>query len=223
MPHARRTWFWRLRRASLLLLLGLGTTIAVAWTTEAWSPMRLIATDRLSAGGSSRAGLALWFVDVPAQHWPTAPEKGLVAGGIGRTVTTVWAGGFLMVAEGDAWTQQEVRVGFPLRSLRRVEVVNEPAVPADDALHLSLVQAGLPLPAWLIIDPTKDRRLPLLPLWPGLVGNTLFYALLWLLGFAHLRLVICNRRFRRGLCPACRYDLGFNNAPGCPECGWRRE
>jgi hypothetical protein len=30
-------------------------------------------------------------------------------------------------------------------------------------------------------------------------------------------------RMRRGCCVACGYDLGFDFAPGCPECGWRRE
>lgn len=29
-------------------------------------------------------------------------------------------------------------------------------------------------------------------------------------------------RTRRGLCPACAYDLRGNAAAGCPECGWAR-
>jgi len=28
---------------------------------------------------------------------------------------------------------------------------------------------------------------------------------------------------RRGCCMRCGYDLRFDLANGCPECGWRRE
>lgn len=31
------------------------------------------------------------------------------------------------------------------------------------------------------------------------------------------------RRERRGLCPACAYDVKGNSATGCPECGWNRQ
>ncbi len=63
------------------------------------------------------------------------------------------------------------------------------------------------------------RVLPLLPLWPGFPINTLFYAsLLWLLipGPFVLRRLI---RRRRGLCPACGYDLRHGEHEACPECG----
>jgi len=66
--------------------------------------------------------------------------------------------------------------------------------------------------------------LPVVPLWPGFIVNTLFYALiLWLLipGPFILRRHI---RVKRGCCPKCGYDL--RGAPsgggGCPECGWNR-
>lgn len=66
------------------------------------------------------------------------------------------------------------------------------------------------------------RALPLRPIWPGLAFNTLFYALLWWLAFASLRMVKHNRRYRRGLCPLCRYDLLADYSNGCSECGWKR-
>ncbi len=216
MLHARRTWLWRLRRASLLLLLGLGTTVAVAWAAEVWSKTRW------SGWVPSHLIPSEWFVDVPS-HWPVAPVAGRVSVGIGRTDTIVMDSFGIGQTMLKSWRQEEVRVGFPLRSLRRVEFVIGSSGQSDDALHLSRFQTGLPLPAWLGFDTAKDRRLPLLPLWPGLVANTLIYGLLWWLGLAARRMVICNRRFRRGLCPICRYDLGFNNTAGCPECGWRRE
>jgi len=66
--------------------------------------------------------------------------------------------------------------------------------------------------------------LPLRPIWPGLVLNTLLYALvLWLLyrGSFVLRRHI---RRKRGRCPKCGYDLrGQLPGAGCPECGWNRQ
>jgi hypothetical protein len=64
--------------------------------------------------------------------------------------------------------------------------------------------------------------LPLEPR-PGLLLNTILYALLWailLLAPGALR-----RRIRRGRgrCPKCGYFLRGQPAPGCPECGLGRE
>lgn len=60
--------------------------------------------------------------------------------------------------------------------------------------------------------------IPVLPLWPGLLGNTLFYALLVLTPLALLRWRKLRRRARRGLCVACGYELG-EGVGACPECG----
>ncbi len=61
--------------------------------------------------------------------------------------------------------------------------------------------------------------LPARPIWPAFAINTLFdAALLWLLipgPFALRRLI----RRRRGLCPACAYDLRHAEHEACPECG----
>ena len=93
-------------------------------------------------------------------------------------------------------------------------------------------------------DSSMPRALPLRPILPGFIINTLFYAAVWfvlIFGWrAHLRLV---RRWQ-GYCPMCKYDLrghGYHHAPrgagghsshtecggttsgaGCPECGWNR-
>ncbi len=61
--------------------------------------------------------------------------------------------------------------------------------------------------------------LPYLPYWPGLLADTLFYALL----FAALHQLTAyarrTRRRRRNRCTACGYDLQGLNSPTCPECG----
>jgi hypothetical protein len=64
--------------------------------------------------------------------------------------------------------------------------------------------------------PTR-RPLPLMPIVPGFVVNTLFYAaVLWLaiLGPFALRRFV---RVKRGLCPKCAYPMG--EAAVCTECG----
>lgn len=63
---------------------------------------------------------------------------------------------------------------------------------------------------------------PYAPHWPGLLINTIFYAMLALIAMSVLRAFRHARRMRRGRCPVCRYELGFDFRAGCPECGWRK-
>lgn len=64
------------------------------------------------------------------------------------------------------------------------------------------------------------RVFPFLPLWPGLIANTLIFAAAWGGLFSLLRAARRALRRRRNLCPACAYDLR-QTPPGspCPECG----
>ena len=65
----------------------------------------------------------------------------------------------------------------------------------------------------------RVRALPLRPIWRGFALNTIFYALiLWLpiCGWRDIRRLI---RRKRGLCPACGYDLRHADHDTCPECG----
>jgi len=67
---------------------------------------------------------------------------------------------------------------------------------------------------WLI---HYEGTLPVHPVWPGFLVNTLFYAIiLWLLipGPFVLRRLI---RVRRDLCPKCTYPMGESAV--CTECG----
>lgn len=59
--------------------------------------------------------------------------------------------------------------------------------------------------------------LPIRPIWPGFLINTLFYAaILWLIFAGPFALRRTIRR-RRGCCPACGYPVGVS--PRCTECG----
>jgi len=61
------------------------------------------------------------------------------------------------------------------------------------------------------------KVLPLRPMWPGFVVNTLFYAaIVWLIFLAPFQLRRASRT-RRGRCSACGYPIGAS--PVCTECG----
>lgn len=66
------------------------------------------------------------------------------------------------------------------------------------------------------------RMFPYRPLWPGLVVNTLFYAVLSVASFVACRNVVRRGRLEKGRCPKCAYDLQAAFDDGCPECGWKR-
>jgi len=94
-------------------------------------------------------------------------------------------------------------------------------------------------------DGLQALRFPLRPIFPGFIINTLFYTAIWFgifFGVATLRRFV---RKKRGRCVKCGYDLrgqrsavrdqnenGHEDAAltsdlrsdaGCPECGWERE
>ncbi len=71
-------------------------------------------------------------------------------------------------------------------------------------------------PHWSLVG--SDKTLPVRPVWTGFAVNTIFYAALLWLPFAPFTLRRLIRR-RRGLCPACAYDLRHGEHEACPECG----
>lgn len=71
-------------------------------------------------------------------------------------------------------------------------------------------------------QPRGVRAIPYRPIWPGLIFNTIFYALLAFIIHRLYRIIREHRRFTKGRCPKCKYDLNADFTPGCPECGWRR-
>lgn len=101
--------------------------------------------------------------------------------------------------------------GFPFRSSwgwKRVNLTGPPFVLEEGGL---ITLRGLPR--------GPDHVLPYLPLWRGLILNTLFYAAIWWALLAVPRLIRRTRRARKGLCRSCGYDMrGLANTP-CPECG----
>lgn len=75
----------------------------------------------------------------------------------------------------------------------------------------------------LTIPPSNAAAAPIdvpyLPLWRGLILNTLFYAAIWWGLLALPRLIRRTLRIRRGLCVRCAYDMRGLTKTRCPECG----
>jgi len=67
------------------------------------------------------------------------------------------------------------------------------------------------------------RVLPLRPIFPGFLVNTLFYAVIWFGIFFGVGFVKRVLRRKRGRCVKCSYDLRGEFDSGCPECGWERQ
>ncbi len=126
------------------------------------------------------------------------------------------------------WTHAAA-VGFPMRSLfgwsskEESKIVSGGLRTGDPGVfdHGWIQLARLQLPA-------RDLYIefPYLPIWSGLIVNALTHAAAWSALFLGLAQLLPSarraRRTRRGLCPACAYDLRHELASGCSECGWRR-
>lgn len=126
------------------------------------------------------------------------------------------------------------RFGFPAFTLRSETLVTDPipgstttpsviargAIMDENAIPLTVINAALGSKPTIWPHATYIW-FPYQPIWSGLIINTLIYGvLLWILLYI-LRSIRHDRRLHKGTCPYCAYELGFNYATGCPECGWR--
>lgn len=79
-------------------------------------------------------------------------------------------------------------------------------------------QGEAPAGVWRARALSRFYWIPFLPHWPGLLANTIFYALLVLTPVVLWRWWRLRRRLKHGRCAACGYDLGGSDGV-CPECG----
>ena len=56
----------------------------------------------------------------------------------------------------------------------------------------------------------------------GFVGDVIFFAMLFLLSLFVVKSTRKRWRIQRGKCPICCYNLRGGLDTGCPECGWQR-
>ncbi len=120
------------------------------------------------------------------------------------------------------------RAGWPARALEGRESIP----PSGDPSY----RWGMPIPDKVILLVLEYRRgprkpivntvtgvLPMRPVWRGFLLNTAFYALAFILPAGMWWSLRRFLRRRRGLCPACGYDLGHAQQDTCPECGRQQQ
>jgi len=195
----QRVGRWQRAAAAVLLLLvgGAVVTVAVAWACVCFAePQQAEWRD----WDSERDPLGAVHARIWPSHHPTHPWAVGMARGVGLETVTLSSGwGFISEAE-------EVTAGWPLRCISRHRSWDLGATRDRSAHEISVSLPGI-----------GQQRLPLRPILPGFVVNTLLYAmLLWLLGMAVLRGRRIIRR-RRCLCETCAYPVGVNAV--CTECG----
>ncbi len=210
----------RARRVILCLAVGVVATYASAWLSFATSQsLTLIANPQ-------KAGKAEWMFVAPEG----TPEP------IGSGVTTITGAefryeqwnddGLVFVPIAPSMPERMLvanrhRYGWPTLAIetRHWDAYLDTALgirDEDPRYELSVFSTGVRVGS-------GPRRAPLRPVWPGFLINTLLYAgAAWLLlalpeGWRIARGRSVWQRRRRGLCPACGYDLSGLTA--CPECG----
>ena len=191
-----------------LLLLGAATSVAVTWTHSVLIDL---------PGGPRRQGtpseeqIAIWRDQRPASY-PDAPLRVIESRGIGIRENHLVAYG-PPGRDGDR-DMNGLRVrdyGWPFLALRYSEWWDE-----DGGIHHNALLRVRPI--FLHRDrPVRYTHLPLDPLWFGFVGNTLFYAAVFLCTLPAWRFLRSTIRVARSRCPRCSYPVGVS--PVCTECG----
>lgn len=224
-PHQHR------RLLGLALLLGLATTVALAWLAmfvprsgrDYYGPPATTDLGRARTSDGSRT----WSISEGRNAW--------------HHVVSYWfnqiSGHAMMIPTADfeankadfdalphhlrpdsvddlhmmAWYRE---VGFPLPALTcSIHWVRQ----IRNADIIYAVKGGYQLPRDKDFNP---RALPLTPVWPGFVVDLLLWSTVW---FAPLTGIAALRRWRRkckGLCIHCGYSLtGLPEDSVCPECG----
>lgn len=129
--------------------------------------------------------------------------KGVLDGSLGEGTLLIWP--------------FEFRCGWPFRSMRYwldgVYGWNRSGYAWDKPVVVGGIELTSPRAAGKVFT----RAVPLQLLWPGMLGNILFYGAIilftqWLVDVARRA-----RRHRRGRCESCGHPLGGLDA--CPECG----
>ncbi len=182
----------RLLTIAIFLLAGAVVNVAVAWVITAVPNWRTWVTSENKVE---------WPRPVP-DHWPERASDRILIRAFGcrldEYVSVLGDGAFAILIDNAGW---------PCHALESETWFDRPTgIWSSSGITLPVKMFG-----------RTHTRLPVQPVWPGFVFNSLFYAgILWLLipGPFVLRRLI---RQRRGLCPKCAYPMG--EAPVCTECG----
>lgn len=189
----------------LFLLVGALANVGVAWVGAVWTLG--FHQRRHPSARSVQIGRALWTKYAP-EDAAEAPEVTIFGANFAGEFCLINAESETVIA-----SMPFECTGWPLKSFAALAVgsLRPPAVKYSEFevigdIALDWNDGGGPL-------------LPYLPVWRGIVINTVFYgAMFWLMVFSWPvgRRII---RKRRGRCLWCGYDLRGTEHDRCPECG----
>jgi len=221
MPGAVKRWTFRIL---IMLILGVVTTVGVAWGLAAADrELALIqCLQELNSETHVQAGLNvhralgvarydLWYnnrtftVDNP---WA---EYGPIVVRLPKWTPVDHTSNMRSTPHGSFVAGHYNAFGLPSESLYYGVRMSEDLL-SGDVEGAFRVAAG-----------DREYRLPLRPIFPGFIVNTLFYSGVWFgifFGVGFFKRVL---RRKRGRCVKCSYDLRREFDKGCPECGWGRE
>lgn len=203
----RRPRVWHVM---LAIVFGALTNLFVAWVV----PLLLsesASVVEVAAGEPMRE--MVWPMEVPST-WPSGPE--IVVHETAWCFEKIGAArdGPNHVGVSDfRYRGQTSQAGWPLRAFRGGSIIER-----SDSIRYRV--AGLfSVSAWAFFRPDMPltTNACTLPIWSGLLVNTGFFAVMAWGGWLAIDVGRRHSRMRRGLCPACAYEI--RGLAVCPECG----
>jgi len=230
------------------LLLGVVTTVAVAWGISKWGTAafggvgenHLIAEEVVEVAAIDSEGPWQYFMyarlitppsaaglkPLELPNWSRFDEVGEANDRDRRSLITSETLALFESPIGGAdlanVTFSEEVVGWPLPALWRCTVwggLNTSYAYVLTYGHLRPFQYSS-LDPWAY--PPKWGVLPVRPVWSGMLIDSSIYAAMWAILYG---MVVHGKRAwrlvrgKRGLCPSCGYSLTGNTSGKCPECG----
>lgn len=230
-----------IRQVLVVVMLGIGTSVAVALgcaafsSADSWSfaggPFSIeddtwychtnrwfgrSFTDSYVWSWTGRQTVALGSEDESVPSWSLIRHHSLgeLANGVPDWVA--YERRAKVKAEAYNLHLYEDAAGWPWRCLTR-HTISDDRIPSSE-FPCSLLDIGMP---YLLIDHEyiDPQPLPTRPYWPGLAANSILYAVMWSIPL--LLTPWARQRWRRNRmrCVKCNYDLRGLSSSLCPECG----
>ncbi len=200
-----------IRRTLVCLVLAFVITVVVAWAASLSAPLRNGVWNIRHDPPVENGRVGAWRVP---PDWEVQTHATLTSMAVQYEIVTEmpWFGSKLITMRDEPNRgMSRTRTGWPFYALQYRESMDERPKPGPLA---AVYLRGIELPI------AKGRRIPITPVWPGLLLNTLLYGSGIAAVGAITRTAIRSHRRGRGRCPVCNYPLGMLKV--CPECGYGR-